>query len=219
MRDGDRAAERAAEGIEVLGRLAGEAVGIGVERVVLEVLEQAAVELVAAALGGEGDVADLRELGAVVEGGDLDGGDAFLRGIGVLQRAVLADVGRGDAVDGEVDMEELAPPRAMLPELSCCTLAESASAPSGLVVVARLFSGSCVMSVLSLESLSVALSVLIWSAAAVTFDGDRVGGDCERGVEAEILAGVERDAADVGGREAGACDRDTYWPGLTLLKR
>ena len=55
-----------------------------------------------------------------------------------------------------------------LPELSCCTLGESASEPSGLVVVARLFRGSWVIRVLSLESLSVALSVLIWSAAAFT---------------------------------------------------
>jgi hypothetical protein len=37
MRDGDGAAEGAAEGVEVLGGLAGEAVGGGVERVVLVV--------------------------------------------------------------------------------------------------------------------------------------------------------------------------------------
>jgi hypothetical protein len=36
---------------------------------------------------------------------------------------------------------ELAPPSAMLPELSCCTFGESDSAARGLVVVARLFSG------------------------------------------------------------------------------
>ena len=39
-------------------------------------------------------------------------------------------------------------------------------------------------------------------------DGDRLGGDCKRGVDAEILSRYERDSTNVGGREAGACDRD-----------
>ena len=99
MRDDNRAAERAAKGVEVLGRLANETIGMGVEYIVLEVLEEAAVDLVAAALGGKGYVADLRELGAIVEGGDLSGSNSLLRGIGVLQSAVLADVRGGDAVD------------------------------------------------------------------------------------------------------------------------
>ena len=86
-------------------------------------------------------------------------------------------------------------------------------------MVARLFSGSCVIRVLSLESLSVALSVLIWSAAALTFDCDRLGGDCERGVDAEILPRVERDPVNVGGREAGACDRDHVLAGFDVVEQ
>ena len=99
MRDGNRAAQRAAKGVEVLGRFANETIGIGVEYIVLEVLKEAAVDLVAAALGGKGYVADLRELGAIVEGRDLSGSDSLLRGIGVLQSAVLAYVCRRYAVD------------------------------------------------------------------------------------------------------------------------
>ena len=58
-------------------------------------------------------------------------------------------------------IEELAPPSAMFPELSCCTFGKTVSDPNGLVVVARLFSGSWVICRLSLESLSVPFSVLI----------------------------------------------------------
>ena len=61
----------------------------------------------------------------------------------------------------KLTIDELAPPSAMLPELSVCTLGDKPSAPSGLVVVARLFSGSWVISRLLFESLSVAFSVLI----------------------------------------------------------
>ena len=43
-------------------------------------------------------------------------------------------------------IDELAPPSAILPELSVCTFGDNPSAPSGLVVVARLFSGNCVIS-------------------------------------------------------------------------
>ena len=65
-------------------------------------------------------------------------------------------------------IEELAPPIAMYPELSCCTFEDSASAPSGLVVLARLFSGNSVIIALFLESEMDASSVLIWSGPAVT---------------------------------------------------
>src|SRR5882757_244972 len=46
----------------------------------------------------------------------------------------------------KLTMDELDPLSAIFPELSCCTLGDNASAPNGLVVVARLFNGSCVMS-------------------------------------------------------------------------
>ena len=65
-------------------------------------------------------------------------------------------------------MEEVAPPSAKLPWLSSCTLAESVSAPSGLVVTARLLSGNCVISALLLVSPIEPSSVFIWSGAAET---------------------------------------------------
>ena len=53
VRDKDGTAERAAEGVEVLGRFAGEAVGICIEGAVLEVFKEAAMERVAAAARGD----------------------------------------------------------------------------------------------------------------------------------------------------------------------
>jgi hypothetical protein len=65
-------------------------------------------------------------------------------------------------------MDEVAPPRAILPELSVWTFGERPSAPSGLVVVARLLMGSCVICRLSFESPRLAFSVLICVASEVT---------------------------------------------------
>src|SRR3984957_16705209 len=99
MRDGDRSTQRAAEGIEVLGRLAREPVRICIQCIVLKVLKQTAMKIIPAALGGERHIAYLRKLSAIIEGCYLHRSDTFLRWIGILQSAVLADVGRGDAVD------------------------------------------------------------------------------------------------------------------------
>ena len=104
MGDGHRPTQRAAEGIEVLRRLAREAIGICIQCIVLKVLKQTAMKIVSAALGGERHIANLRKLGTIIEGRYLNRGDTFLRRIGILQSAVLADVGRGDAVDRVVDL-------------------------------------------------------------------------------------------------------------------
>ena len=77
------------------------------------------MEIVGAAFGGEGDVADLGEFGAVVGGGDLNGLDAFLRGVSVLQRAVWRTLLVEMPSTEKLTMEELAPPSEMLPAESC----------------------------------------------------------------------------------------------------
>ena len=79
-----------------------EAIRGRIERVVLQILKQAAVILTRAAFGGEGDVPYLGEFRAVVEGCYLHRGDSLLRRISVLQRAILPHVRGRDAVDGEV---------------------------------------------------------------------------------------------------------------------
>ena len=67
MRNAERATERSTKSVEMFGRFAGEAIRVGIERVVLQILKQAAMILAGAAFGGEGDVADLGKLRAVVE--------------------------------------------------------------------------------------------------------------------------------------------------------
>src|SRR5208282_4771617 len=89
FRNGYGAAEAAAKGIELFWRLLGKVQNLGVQRVVLQVLEQAAVKLVGATLRCERDVADLRELSIVVECGDGHLANPLGGGIGVLQRAIL----------------------------------------------------------------------------------------------------------------------------------
>ena len=98
MRNLHRTAEAAAKVVIAEGRLAGEAVNVRIQSVILHVFEQAAMIGVGTGLGGEGDVANLGELGAVVEVGDLDLGDIFRRRIRVLQGAVVEDVGGRDTV-------------------------------------------------------------------------------------------------------------------------
>ena len=68
----------------MLWRLAIETVGVGIERVVLQILKQAAVILTGAALGSESNIADLRKLCAVVKRRYSHAGDSFLRRVGIL---------------------------------------------------------------------------------------------------------------------------------------
>src|ERR1700721_1387392 len=86
----------------MFGSFATESVGVRIERVVLQVLKQAAMILTRAALGGESDIAYLRKLCAVVRRRYSYRRDSLLRWIGVLQRAVRPHVRGRDAVDREV---------------------------------------------------------------------------------------------------------------------
>src|SRR5580698_3156987 len=63
LRKGERAAQAAAERVVGLVRLVHRVPDFGVECIVLQILERAAVELIAATFGGDGDIPDLREFG------------------------------------------------------------------------------------------------------------------------------------------------------------
>src|ERR1700682_4944501 len=99
MRNGDRSAKGEAERVEFLWSLRAEAIRGGIKRLVLQVLKHTSVKVICSVLRREGNVTNLRELCAVVERCYFDCGDSLLRGIGVLQRTVLPDVRRRNAVD------------------------------------------------------------------------------------------------------------------------
>src|SRR5208282_6786791 len=101
FRNGYGAAEAAAKGIELFWSLLGKVQNLGAQRVVLQVLEQAAVKLVGATLRCERDVADLRELSVVVERSDDHLPNSLRRGVSVLQGAILKHVGGRDSIHGE----------------------------------------------------------------------------------------------------------------------
>ena len=96
----ERAAEAATERVVGLVRLVPGVPDLGVEGIILQIFEGAAVKLIAATLGGDGDIPELREFGVVVELRDLEFADEFGGWVHVAERAVLANVHGGRAVDG-----------------------------------------------------------------------------------------------------------------------
>lgn len=110
-------------------------------------------------------------------------------------------------------MEELAPPRAMFPWLSCCTFGESASAPRGLVA------GACVER--KLGQFKVALlvgdgGVLGVDRVAACIDGDAFRLACgkQRDRNATLLARCDRDGGNKGVGKTVAMDGERVFPGL-----
>src|ERR1700738_3183568 len=98
----NRSAEGKAERVELLWRLRAKAIRNGIERLVLQVFEYTAVKVIRSVPCRKGNVTDLRKFCAVVERRYFDCGDSFLRGISILQRAILPDVRGRDTIDRKI---------------------------------------------------------------------------------------------------------------------
>jgi hypothetical protein len=72
-----------------------------IERIVLEILEEASMKVVRSGPGGERNVADLRKLSIVVKRCDLQFRDPFRGGVGICPGSAVEDVRRRDAIDRE----------------------------------------------------------------------------------------------------------------------
>ena len=83
VRNRDRPAKAAAKSVKALRSFHVEIEDLGVERVILQIFEQAPMKTVGPAFGGKSDVADLCEFCAVVESCDLLFRYALGRGVGV----------------------------------------------------------------------------------------------------------------------------------------
>src|ERR1700756_37375 len=99
MRNGDRSTERKAERVEFLWGLRAEAIRSGIQHLVLKILKHAAVIAVRSVLCRKGNITNLRELCAVIERCYFDCGDSLLRGISILQRAILPDIRCRNAIN------------------------------------------------------------------------------------------------------------------------
>src|SRR5579863_347976 len=100
VRDGYGTSQAAAKRVESLGRLGREVQDGRVQRVVLQVLKQAAVKLVGSTLGNERNVGHLGKFRAVVECRDFEFGEPFGGWVGVYKRAVASVVRGRNSVDG-----------------------------------------------------------------------------------------------------------------------
>src|ERR1700719_4712998 len=98
----DRSAERKAERVELLWGLRAKAIRNGIECLVLQVFEYTAVKVVRSVPCGKGNVTNLRELCAVVERCHFDCSDSLLRGVSILQCAILPDVRGRDTIDRKI---------------------------------------------------------------------------------------------------------------------
>ncbi len=108
MRNDDRAADRDAEVVGNLLRLdwIGHValIGRGIERAVLVVFKERAVQGVRTGLRHGGNLAGLAILGIVVDAVHADLGDGFGRGKGIGLHVVVGLVLRADAVDGRLGL-------------------------------------------------------------------------------------------------------------------
>ncbi len=98
VRNPHRTAQRPAKRIEPLRSLPAEPVRVRIQRIVLQILKQAAMKRVRATLRCERHVAHLRELRAVVERRHLHRRNSLLRRICVLQSSVLTDIRRRNTI-------------------------------------------------------------------------------------------------------------------------
>src|SRR6266851_7908991 len=87
---------------------------------VLGILEQTAVELLGSTLCAYRNVPELGELGVVVELGDPEFANQLRGWIHVAERAVLANVNGGRAIDGILNLRRKAAATETLPLASCC---------------------------------------------------------------------------------------------------
>ncbi len=225
VREKDRTADGAAEIVGYffgLGGL-GKAEGDGIEAGVLEVPEGRAVELIGSGFGDGGDLAGLGVLGVIAYAVDADFGDGFGGREGVGLDVVGGEVLGGDAVDGGFGLGGKAAldgkfdagigrGRGSRREAAGVGL----DAGEGLDDIEG--RGGAGAAVVGGEIEDVAggksggdggvLAVDGTGVGSVDLDGFVGGGDGEGEVQAELLAGVELDAALDGGGEAGLGDAD-----------
>src|SRR5882672_4679922 len=102
MRNAYRTANRSAKGIELLRSLAIEPVRVRIQCIILQIFKHATVVFVSSAFGGEGHVANLRELSTIIEGRHVYGRNSLLRRISILKRPVLPYVCGRDTIDRKV---------------------------------------------------------------------------------------------------------------------